>query len=106
MIEQGTEAVMGIFKAFGAKGNHKKVRLTKLEHGKNPTRRSPPVEVGFILEGGMPRPLAVGESFYVLDARELSSGVEYDRWYSSVVQEVFPDNRFRTQNSIYQLKYL
>lgn len=94
------ETVMGVFKSFskGTKKTPPTIKLTKLANGetaKYPDGHSRHIEVGFTYEGVMPRPVAVGESFYVNYPNE-------NHFHTSVVQEILSENTFKTKNSIYK----
>lgn len=67
-----------------------RVKLTKISDSEKPLHPNH-IPSGYEVEGEFEAHPKVGESF----------GVGY-RWGTSTVQEILPDNRFRTHNSIYK----
>lgn len=97
------DTVMSVFKSFSlGMRAFKTVRLTKLDNGdtpKYPDGHPRHIKVGFTYEGLMPRPVAVGESFYVNPPNK-------SHFHTSVVQEILSENTFKTMNSIYKWEIL
>ena len=95
--------VMSFFRDMGAKTIKPFVRLTKLDNGDNPKYsdgHNRHIKIGFSAEGLMPRPVRVGESFYV--------GYPNDKnhFHTSVVTEILSEDTFKTMNSIYKYEII
>lgn len=98
MPYDGSETVMKFFEQMSS-GKKVIVRLTKLGDGEKPKyapNHPRHIKPGFVVEGIMLRPVAVGESFYV------DYPTAKNHFHTSVVEEILSENTFRTMNSIYK----
>ena len=107
----GSNAVMGIFKDFGAKKIPVKIRLIKT----GCVEGSIKIPVGQVVEGMFVSQAMVGKSFNLECATVIeggngtfrnTKGVEYSSWCTSVVQKILSDDTFQTKNSIYKLEII
>ncbi len=102
---QEAETVMQVFGAF----MKKRVVLTKIKKVSD-HKHSQPIGVGVTIEGDLSYFPKVGESFNIANAWVKNGNpyedTQYERWCSSVIVNILPNNMIETKNSIYQWNFV